>query len=175
MLNDLFWLTAKPLFWVIMGVGFWGILAFDEPFNASFIWVWRHLVIPGLALSWLYGWTQRFYFMQERRVSPGRFWFYVLAIPPIMLLMSAGGVALINGSFSTGETVVHEGPIKEMFQTGGRSPSWQVRLTDEKSGAEVTLRVSSGEYRTLKIGDAYRRRYRIGILGIPFRSRKEDG
>lgn len=171
-LNDILWYFGTPLFFIVVGLSVWGVFGFDTPKNAPFDWAWRFLALPVLGIGWLYGFLQRDYFLRDRRVPKGRFWFCMAACPPLMLLFLGGITSLVNGSFPTTESVSYRGPITKLYVSGGRHKECEVVLTDPVAG-EITLGVSPSEYSSLAVGQTYSGDFRVGLLGIPFRSMRE--
>jgi hypothetical protein len=171
-INDILWNLGKPLFFVLIGLSLWGTAVFETPMNAPFVWTWRHLALPVLGIGWLYGVLQRDYFLKARQIKKGSFWFSLVVCPPLVLLFLGGVSSLVNGLFSTNDTVTYEGPITKLYISGGRHKECEVVLTDHSAG-EITLGVSRTEYATLVLGQTYRRQMRIGLLGIPFRPMSE--
>lgn len=171
--NDLIWLSGKYVFWAMMGLSLCGLFAFDTPFNEPFIWSWHHLALPVLVLGWLYGYSQRQYFLCHRQMKRGMFWFCMMSLPPLVLLFSGGIVSLVNGSLPSDRTVAYRGPIEQKFVSGGRYKECEIRLFDVATRKTVTLSVSSSEYSRLSVGQIYARSLRIGLLGIPFRPMRE--
>ncbi|MGV3658680.1 MAG: hypothetical protein ACO1TE_00800 [Prosthecobacter sp.] len=175
--NAVLWRAGTALFLGLGIVNMYGVLAIDMPYNAPYHWVGRWLAAPLLLGGWLYGWTQRRYFIGHRQVSRGRFFFCALVVPPMLLLFSGGPVSLVNAAFPTGETVRYEGPVTQLKVTGGRHKGHVVTLWDEKSQAEVRLETDMGTYGGLLASQReghtprFRRDMRIGLLGIPFRWR----
>jgi hypothetical protein len=171
-INDVFWHFGTPLFFVVLALSMWGLFGYDTPMNTPFVWAWRHLAIPILGIGWLYGLLQRKYFLRDRRVLKGHFWFSLIVCPPIILLFCGGITSLVNGSFPTTDTVTYRGSITKLYASGGRHKECQIVLTDHVAG-ELTLGVSPSEYSTLVIGQPYTRELRVGLLGIPFRIMRE--
>jgi hypothetical protein len=171
-LSDFLWNAAAPLFFLIMGIGVWGMLTIDAPLNAPFVWAWRWLAAPVLLIGWGYAFSQRYYFRVARRVPQFSYWVGSIGTPPLMLLMSGGFVNLVNAAFPTGERVSFEGPIMQLEITGGRSKDHCVTLRDDRSGKEVTLVTNSAEYANLAIGQTYHREMEMGLLGFPFRKKR---
>lgn len=169
------WRWHVPLFLLFAITSVYGTVMIETPFNAPFHWVGRWLSAPVLLGGWLYAWTQRWYFLEHRRVSLGRFLFCAVASPLILLLFSAGLASLLNASFSTDRTVRFEGLVTRLDALGGKHVSHVVTLQDEKTRQEVRLETDKTSYRSLQDRlregkkPRFQRDMRVGLLGIPFR------
>jgi hypothetical protein len=161
---------GSVLFIAIAIGSFAGLILFETPFNAPFLWAFRYLTVPITAA--ILGYT----FLNRRELialTNSRWKVYVSAfvLCPLLVLFAGGWVSLVNGLCGDGSVIRYEGAVQRKFETHGRNHGWCVEIFDEASRAPVVFDVSRSDYAAHQVGDRHSRVMQKGGLGIPYEPR----
>jgi len=149
--------------------GLYFIKWIDTPFNASFVWGFRYLSLPIVALVASFVW---YYHEVLFAAAKQRTAVYITAfiMCGILVLFSGPYASFVNILFGSHPLVIYRGQVTHKSVMRGRySHDYVVTILTDDENKPMKFKVSSTEFTELDLGSHFSRTMKIGCLGIPYR------
>ena len=160
---------GKYLFIGFMLIGACFMTWIDTPYEAAFIWGFKYLSLPIVALVVSFVW----YYHSELITAakrPSQVYVTMVVMCVFLALFSGTYVSFVNILFGPHPLVVFRGQVTDKSVVSGRhSQTYVVTILTDEEKKPMKFKVSSTEFSELDLGSHFSRTMKIGCLGIPYR------